>query len=311
MLELFFGQLLLASMLRLATPIIFTAMGGCFGHKASVLNIGLESFLGISAFFAMCGSYLSTNPWMGLLFGIASGMLASVIFAVFVLYFKSNPVIIGISLNLAAWGITTFLLDVIFNVRGVFIDPRIQSFKPIHIPVLKDIPWLGGILSGQNVLVYFALIAVVVCHIVLFKTPFGLRLRGVGIKEVAAQTVGVNTNKYKWIAILLGGALSGAGGAFLTLGGSSMFNENMSAGNGFLALAAIMVGDGNPLKVLLACLVFGYTSALSVTLQSIGIPSQIVLCFPYLITVIILFVSAVSGKYKYLFKADPAAAQAK
>jgi len=238
---------------------------------------------------------------MGLLFGVISATLASCVFAVFVLYFKSNPVVIGIALNLAGWGATSFLLDALLHTRGVFIDARIKSFPSIHIPVLKDIPYLGQVFSGQNILVYLAVLVVALSYVIMYKTPFGLRLRGVGIKSVAAQTVGVNSNKYQWIAILLGGMLSGVGGAFLTIGGSSMFTENISAGKGFLALAAIMVGDGNPMKTALACLVFGYTQALSVTLQSMGLPSQIVISVPYLITIIIMFVSAVVMKYRYKF----------
>ena len=297
-LKFFFDPLVLAAMLRMAAPIIFVAIGGSFGHKAKVLNIGLESFLGIGAFFAMCGSYLTGSPWVGLLFGMLSSMLASTIFALFVLYFKSNPIVTGISLNLASWGITTFLLTVLFDVRGVFIDPRIQSFSGITIPLIKDIPYIGAILNGHNILVFVSFLLVIISHIVMFRLPFGLRLRGVGIKEIAAQTVGINTIRYKWIAILLGGLLSGIGGAFLTIGGASMFTEKISSGRGFLALAAIMVGDGNPLKVLVACLVFGYTSALSVSLQGFGIPSQIVECVPYFATVLILFASAMFRRDK-------------
>lgn len=298
MLELFAGGLVLASTLRLMTPILFVAMGGAFGHKASVLNIGLESFMAFSAFFSMYGSYLFESAWMGLLFGVVSATLASCVFAVFVLHFQSNAVVVGIALNLAGWGATTFLLDALLNTRGVFIDPRIKSFAPIDLPIIKDIPYIGEIISGQNILVYLSLILMVVCYIGMYKTPFGLRLRGVGIKAVAAQTVGINAVKYKWIAILISGVFSGLGGAYLTIGGSSMFTENISAGKGFLALAAIMVGNGHPIKTALACLVFGYTQALSVTLQSMGLPSQIVISVPYLITIAIMFVSAIIMRMK-------------
>lgn len=298
MLELFAGGLVLASTLRLMTPILFVAMGGAFGHKASVLNIGLESFMAFSAFFSMYGSYLFESAWMGLLFGVVSATLASCVFAVFVLHFQSNAVVVGIALNLAGWGATTFLLDALLNTRGVFIDPRIKSFAPIDLSIIKDIPYIGEIISGQNILVYLSLILMVVCYIVMYKTPFGLRLRGVGIKAVAAQTVGINAVKYKWIAILISGVFSGLGGAYLTIGGSSMFTENISAGKGFLALAAIMVGNGHPIKTALACLVFGYTQALSVTLQSMGLPSQIVISVPYLITIAIMFVSAIIMRMK-------------
>lgn len=298
MLELFLGPMVMASALRLTAPVLFVATGGAFGHKARVLNIGLESFMAFAAFFAMYGSYLYESAAAGLLFGVISSTIAACVFALFVLHFKSNPVVVGIALNLSGWGATTFLLDALLGKRGVFIDPRIRSFQQINIPVLKDIAYIGEIVSGQNILVYLSIVVVITAYVILYKTPFGLRLRGVGIKKVAAQTVGVNAMAYQWTAILAGGVLSGFGGAFLTIGGASMFTEGISAGKGFLALAAIMVGDGHPVRTALACLVFGYTQAISVSLQSVGLPSQIVISVPYLITVVILLVSAIAGKYR-------------
>ena len=194
----------------------------------------------------MYGSYTFESAYAGLLFGVLSAMIASCIFAVFVLIFKSTPVIVGIALNLAAWGGTTYLLSMIFKTRGVFIDPQIKSFGSIDIPLIKDIPYIGKFLSGQNILVYLSLVFMIIAYIIMFKTPFGLRLRGVGIKKIAAQTVGV----------------------------------------------------GHPLKTALACFVFGYTEAISVSLQSVGLPSQVVISVPYLITVLVMFVSAVVEKCK-------------
>lgn len=302
MLELFFGPLVMAATVRIMVPILFVAIGGCFGHKAGILNIGLECFMAFAAFFAMYGSYLTMSPWIGVLFAVLSGLVCACIFAIFVIYFQSNSIVVGIALNLAAWGGTTFLLSSIFNTRGVFIDSRIVSFNPLELPLLSKIPYLGDVIGRQNILIYLSFILLIVAQWVMYKTPFGLRLRGVGIKPSASRTMGVNVTKYKWIATLISGVFCGLGGAYLSIGGASMFSENMTAGKGFLALAAIMVGDGNPLLVFLACLLFGYTSALSVTLQSIGLPSQIVLSVPYLMTILILFINVMSEKYRYLFK---------
>lgn len=297
MIELFFGPLVLAATIRLTAPILFVAIGGSFGNKANILNIGLESFMLVSAFFSMYGSYLTNNAWFGLLLGIISGVIASFLFGIFVLYFKSNAIVIGIALNLAAWGFTTFLLDMIFDVRGVFIDSNIKSFESINIAFIDKIPFIGDVINGHNILVYLSFLFSIIAYIVMYKTKFGLRLRGVGINEIAAQTVGINTTKYKWISIILGGMFAGFGGAYLSIGGASLFSENMSAGKGFLALAAILVGRGNPLIVALISILFGYTSALSVTLQSLGIPSQIVLTVPYLFTVVILIASYITNKF--------------
>ena len=293
MLKIFFSALTLSSTIRLATPLVLTGMGGIFADRANVFNIGLESFMLLSAFFAMLGSYLTSSPFVGLLFGILSSLIASLIFGVLVIYLKSNPVVVGIAMNLSAWGFTTLLLDTIFNIRGAFIDERIKSFQSIQIPILKNIPFLKDVLNGHNFLVYIALISVVVCYIVIYKTPFGLRIRGLKYNETAVQTAGINTVKYKWISLIISGIFAGISGTFLPLGGLSMFTENMSAGKGFLALAAIMIGNGNPLKVFLACLIFAYADALSVGLQGFEIPSQIVLMAPYLATVLVLFVERI------------------
>lgn len=293
MIEILFGTLTLAATVRLMTPLVLTAMGGVFADRANIFNIGLESFMLISAFFAMYGSYLTENPVVGLLFGILSSLAVSVVFGLFVLHFKSDVIVVGIALNLSAWGVTTLLLDAIFNTRGAFMHPRIKSFGTVDIPLIKDLPYLGEIVSGQNVLVYVAIVSVLFSYIVLYKTPFGLRLRGVGIKEKAAETAGVDILKYRWITVLITGVLAGVSGTFLSLGGISMFTERMSAGKGFLALAAIMIGEGHPLKVFLACLVFAYTDALAISLQSDNIPSQIVLMLPYVATVVVLVLASV------------------
>lgn len=298
MYDLFLSPLVMASALRLMTPVLFAAMGGSFGHKAKVLCLGLESFMAFAAFFAMYGSYTFESAYAGLLFGVLSAMIASCIFAVFVLIFKSTPVIVGIALNLAAWGGTTYLLSMIFKTRGVFIDPQIKSFGSIDIPLINGYSVYRKFHQRTEYSGLSDLVFMIIAIFIMFKIPFGLRLRGVGIKKIAAQTVGVNATKYQFIAILIGGMLCGFGGSFLTIGGSSMFTENISAGKGFLALAAIMVGDGHPLKTALACFVFGYTEAISVSLQSVGLPSQVVISVPYLITVLVMFVSAVVEKCK-------------
>lgn len=219
-LQMFLGASVLSAALRLTVPVLFTAMGGCFGHKADVLNIGLESFLAVSAFFAMCGSYWTQSPWVGLLFGIASGVAASLIFSLFVLVFNASPMVTGIAMNLSAWGFTNFLLLLLFDARGIFIDARIKSFPLLHIPAIEGIPYVGEIFSGHNILVYLSLLSVIVAYIVLYKTAFGLRVRAVGIKPLAAQSVGVNATRYKLCAILLSGFFGGLGGAFLTIGGA-------------------------------------------------------------------------------------------
>lgn len=297
-LNVFLGTATLAAMIRLSTPLVLAAMGGVFGDKSGVFNIALESFMLTSAFFAMYGSYIAESAMVGLLFGVVTGLIMSAIFGFLVLHCGANSTVVGIALNMSSWGFTTLLLTTMFHTRGAFMDPSIVSFPTVHISLLDKIPYLNDILNNQNVLVYVSWISVIVCWIVMYKTPFGLRLRGVGINEQAAQTTGINVVKYRWIALLATGAMVGVAGAFLPLCGISMFTENMTAGKGFLAVAAIMIGKGNPAKVFLSCMLFAYADAVSIGLQAFNIPSQAVMTLPYLATVIVLFVSNFKNSQK-------------
>lgn len=290
MLQVMFSTVTLAAMFRLATPLILAAVGGSFGDRAGVFNIALESFMRSAAFFATLGSYLTRSPYVGALAGILTGLVFSAVFGFFVFHLGSNGLVVSIALNSGAWGFTTLLLTTVFGTRGAFIDNNIQSFPALDIPFLR-LPYLDAVLNHQNVLVYFALVFVAAAAVVMYKTPFGLRVRGVGINEKASQTAGVNVLGYRWIATLITGVFVGLAGAFLPLCGVSMFAENMSAGRGFLAVAAIMVGKGNPVKVALSCLLFAYADALTIGFQNMGVPSQIVMTLPYAATILVLFVA--------------------
>ena len=278
----------LAATVRLSAPLALATMGSVFGHKAKIFNIGLESYVLTSAFFATWGSYLFENAFMGLLFGMASGVVMSAIFGTFVLHFKSDPIVVGIAMNLSAWGLTSLLLFNIFHIRGSIMDPRIKSFGSIDIPLLGRIPFVGELLNNHNILVYAAFAVVIVSQIVMYKTRFGLRLRGVGLNEKAIQSAGVSVTKYKWASLIITGVLAGAAGACLPLSGISMFTENMSAGKGFLAVSAARIGKGDPFKAFFACLIFAFADAVSVGLQSFNIPSQLVLMTHYIATVVVM-----------------------
>lgn len=286
--NILFSVSTLASMVRLTAPLAFATMGACYARKANILNIGMESYVLISAFFSAWGSYLFANPWMGLLFGIISGVITSAVFGFFVLHMKSDPFVVGIAMNLGASSLTSLLLLNVFDTRGSFASPNMVSFSRVQIPILKDLPVLSEIFSNHYSIVYLAFAAVIVSQILMYKTPFGLRIRGVGINEKASESVGVGVMKYKWYSLILTGVLTGAAGACLPLCGLSMFTENMSAGKGWLAVSAARIGVGDPLKSLIACMIFSYVDALSVSLQSINIPSQIVLMAPYVVTVFVM-----------------------
>lgn len=288
MLRYLFSASTWAATLRLSAPLGLAAMGSVFGHKARIFNIGLESYVLTSAFFATWGSYLFENAFIGLLFGMAAGIVMSGIFGIFVLHLKADPIVVGIAMNLSSWGLTSLLLLNIFHIRGSIMDPRIKSFSTIHIPFLDHIPIINDIFNNQNILVYMTIVVVILSHIVMYKTPFGLRIRGVGINESAMEAAGVSVIKYKWASLIITGVLVGAGGAFLPLSGISMFTENMSAGKGFLAVTAARIGNGDPLKAFFACFIFAFADALSVGLQNFSIPSQLVLMTPYVITIVVM-----------------------
>lgn len=294
MLRYLFSASTWAATLRLSAPLGLAAMGSVFGHKARIFNIGLESYVLTSAFFATWGSYLFENAFIGLLFGMVAGVVMSGIFGIFVLHLKADPIVVGIAMNLSSWGLTSLLLLNIFHIRGSIMDPRIKSFSTIHIPFLDNIPIINDIFNNQNILVYMTIIVVILSHIVMYKTPFGLRIRGVGINGSAMEAAGVSVIKYKWASLIITGVLVGAGGAFLPLSGISMFTENMSAGKGFLAVTAARIGNGDPLKAFFACFIFAFADALSVGLQNFSIPSQLVLMTPYVITIVVMCLTNLS-----------------
>ena len=294
-----FSAVTFASMLRMATPLILASVGGCYGQKAGIFNIALESFMLISAFFATWGSFATANAYIGLLCGVTAGILCAVLFSIFVFHFESDGMVVSIALNSGAWGFTLMMFAV-FKARGAFVDPRIISLPYIDFHFLDKFPFLSGVLSHHHILVYLSLLSIPLMWAIMYKTPFGLRVRGVGINPVAAQSAGTNVLGIKWKASLITGFFCGLAGTVLPLGGTSVFTENMTAGRGFLALAAILLSRGNPLIAGLTCFLFAYTDALTVGLENMGIPSQLVQTLPYVATIIVLLI--VSGRQIYAKK---------
>lgn len=288
--EVLFDPATLASGIKLSVPILFAALGGMFTHQANVFNIALESLMLTAAFFSVVGSCYFSSPWAGLMLGIVASLVAALVFAVLTVDFGADVIVVGIAMNLGAWGATSILLELMFGVRGFLLDPRIVSFPSVEIPVVKSVPYLGQVVSGQNVLVYLAAATAVAVHFVSYHSKMGLRIRALGQNPAAVETAGLSPRRYRYLAILLCGLLCGAAGTFLPLGGLSMFSENMSAGKGYIALAAVLFGNGFPGLVIAASLVFGYAEALAVKMQGFGLPNQLVLMSPYVLTMLFLFI---------------------
>lgn len=290
--------------IRVATPILLAALGATVCSKAGVVNLGLEGIMLISALFGVLASAVGGNIFWGILGGVGAALIVSLIFAYFHLVLKANNTLCGTAINTAASGLTIFVLQLVTGEKGNSSSLKSFSFSEVEIPVIKDIPVLGDILSGHNTLTYVALISVVLVFLLLYKTPLGLRLRAVGENPHAASSVGQNVTKIRFIAILICGVLTGLGGMYLSMGYMDMFVRDMVAGRGFIALAACSMGQATPVGALLASLVFAFFDGLSNVLQVLQIPSQFVQMLPYLATIAGLTVFSIqqSAKTKKMTK---------
>jgi simple sugar transport system permease protein len=276
----------LAATLRISPPIALASIGGAYSERTGIINIGLEGMILMGAFAGAAGSHFLGNPWLGVVCAILAGGALGLLHAVLCIMFKANQVVSGVGVNILSLGLTTLLLQVIWGNRGAS-DP-VPGIKPVELPLIKDIPVAGDIIGNQNPLVYIMLVIVFLAWLVMFRTPFGLRLRAVGEHPEAADTVGIHVHKIQYICVTLSGMLSGLGGAYLSLGWLNLFSQNMSAGRGFIALAANIFGKWNPAGAFGASLLFSFTDALQIKLQGVGIPIQFIQMIPYILTILVL-----------------------
>ena len=282
-----FNILLLQNTLRTATPVVLAALGCLMTQHVNITNIGIDGMMLIGAFFAVVGSYY-TGSWVGgLAIAVLIGVVLGLFYYIFVIKFKSDEFIIGVALNIFAGGLTIFLLRTMFGVTGSFSDPAIVPLPTIHIPLIKDIPVIGPLISGNTLLVYVSWILVPVCWAFIYKTPMGFHLRAAGEYPDALTACGKSPDRMKCLASVLCGILSTVAGAHLSLGYLTMFSQNMSASRGYVAFACVIFGGGNPPKVFLAALLFGFIDALGLRMQKY-IPSDITSMAPYVVTVIMM-----------------------
>ena len=278
---------LLAAGIRMATPIVYAALGGMFSERVGIVHIGLEGVMLTSAFAGVATSYYTGNPWIGVLVSMLTGGLISLIHAVITIKYAGDQVVSGTGLNILALGFTSYMTQVIWGNRGA--SDSVQGIADISIPIIKDIPFIGAIIGTHSPLVYLMPFVVYACYYVLFKTPFGLRIRAVGEHPIAAETAGVDVIKIKYTGVIVGGMLAGLGGAFLSLSHLNLFTRGMTGGRGFIAMAAMIFGKWMPFGVFASGLLFGFADALQIRLQSLGIlPPQIILMLPYVLTIAIL-----------------------
>lgn len=277
---------LIAGSFTLAVPLIFGSMAGVLSERVGVVNIAIEGQLLAGAFTGGVTASLTGSPWAGLIAAMLAGVLVSTLLAVFSIKYLVDQVIVGVVLNVLVAGLTSFLFSTVLAAdSGRFNAPA--HFSNWRIPVLADIPVIGPILFDQTVLGYAMYAVVIALYIGLFHTRWGLRVRAVGEHPKAADTVGIKVLRTRYLNVLLAGAIAGMGGAFFTLVSASSFSKEMTAGQGFIALAAVIFGRWNPIGAFFAALLFGFATNLQFVLAILGtpVPSQFMAMLPYVVTI--------------------------
>lgn len=277
---------LLVGTVALSVPLIFGALGGVISERVGVVNVAIEGQLLAGAFVSALVASVTGQPLLGLAAATIAGVLVAFVLAAFSIKYFVDQVIVGVVLNVLVIGLTSFLFSTLLAPNAALLNspPR---FPRLPIPLLSEIPIIGPVLFRQTIIVYLMYIAVFVVWFALFKTRWGLRLRSVGEHPQAADTVGINVTGTRFWNVSLAGAIAGLGGAYFTLGSVGAFNKEMTAGAGFIALAAVIFGRWDPIRATLAALLFGFASNLQSVLSIIGspVPSEFMLMLPYLVTI--------------------------
>jgi simple sugar transport system permease protein len=271
----------LFSTIRFATPLIFAALGGMFSERSGVINIALEGLMLAGAFAAAVITYESGNPFLGFICAMLAGAFLALVYAIACIKFEADQVVAGFGINILMLGLPALLSSRIYDSAGS--TEQIAKENLLRPDIL-----------GINIASYLAFLLVPICWYVLYKTPFGLRLRAVGENPAAADAAGVNVIRLRYTGVVLSGILAAAGGAYLSTGQSSLFTRGMTAGRGFIALAALILAKWKPVPVLFACLFFGFMEALTIPLANIkmasgeNVPVQFIQIIPYVLTIIVL-----------------------
>ncbi len=280
---------MISSSLVRATPIALAALCGVISERAAVINIGIEGIMLIAAQAAVMTATLTHNLYVGLIFALLVGGLVAAFHALLVIRFKVDQVVSGVAINIVGAGFTSFLHSRFLESNNALLNNS-GVFPTLTIPLLSKIPVAGPMLFENNVIIYLTILLVAVMHITLFYTPWGLRTRAVGEHPKAADTLGINVHFMRYVNVIIGGMIAGLGGAYFTIGSVGRFDEIMTAGKGFIGLAAMIFGKWNPIGAFASSLIFGFADSLQVKLQilRVPIPSEFLLMAPYIVTMIIL-----------------------
>ena len=279
-----FSAAFLYSALRVTTPILFAALGGAVAKKAGVTNIGLEGTMLASALAGVVGSAYTQSLFIGALCGVATGLLISGLLAYFAIKLKAEIFLTGLMMNMIASGATVFIMYMLTKDKGTTTKLKSLVFPQVQLPVIKDIPFVGEVVSNHNILTYLAFLSVALVWFFINRTKLGIRIRAVGENPKAAESVGINIIRTQVTALLICGFLASLGGMYLSMGYVSWFSRDMTAGRGFTAVAAQYLGRANAGGTLMASMVFGTADALANVLQSLRVPAEFVQMIPYAAT---------------------------
>lgn len=283
---------ILTSGIRLATPYLFASIGEMFGQRSGVYNLGVEGQMLMGAFAAFYATLTTGNPWLGLLAAVIVGALMGLAMAVISVTFQAEQGISGIGVFLFGLGMS----DLLFQ-KTLGTVETVSGFRPVHIPVLSDLPVVGEIFFQQSLMVYMAYALVPIAWYILYRTTFGLKIRAVGENPAAADALGVSVNRMRYLTVTIGGTLAGVAGASLSIALLNVFQQNLTSGIGFIAVALVYFGGWKPYGVLFGALLFSMVNALQLWIQALSIPipfdaSELLIMLPYVLTILVLVFSA-------------------
>ncbi|HWQ06335.1 MAG TPA: ABC transporter permease [Feifaniaceae bacterium] len=281
---------ILARMFASATPIALAGIGGLFGERSGISNIGLEGTMLFSALAAAIGSYYANSPWVGLACGAACGILISLLHAFLCITVRVDQIVIGLVINIFAANASVYLLSVLFQNKGA--SPAITKLPYVSIPFLRDIPGMSELFSNISLLTVLVIVIMLIAQYLLYQTRFGLHVMAAGQNEKAAFVMGVKVKRTQYLAVMIGGLCCGLAGSYLSISYLNMFVKNMVSGRGFIAIAAILIGRYSPMGVLLASLFFGLADASQMALQgTVSIPNELVQSIPYVLTILVVTIN--------------------
>ncbi|MDF2372097.1 MAG: ABC transporter permease [Rhizobiaceae bacterium] len=288
---MFLDSAIIESIPRFFTPVLLAAIGSALCERAAVFNIALEGMMLVGAFAAVVGC-VYTGSWMGGIgFAIVAGAAFGLIFSFFGVQRGGDDIIVSIGLNVLAIGLTAFLLRALFGVQGQFEDPRIVEIPKVNLGPVADIPFIGDLLSGQSILVWFAVLMVFATHFFLNNHYYGLRIRAAGQNASALRSVGVSPERVKTAALVACGILCALGGAQLSISNVTLFTEGMSAGRGWIALVIVMMCSARLPWILPTAILFGLVDAMGFRMQGLGLPQQLTEALPYLLAIVVLIIA--------------------